>query len=607
MRVFGCRYFPHLRVFQQHKLDFRSQPCTFLGYSAHHKGYQCLAPSGKIYISRHVVFDECYFPFAGSNDKIIDTCQLTSRKLAVINGAHRVLMNQYAEDEDDGSMHSVTPELDVEEAGAEQHISPENEIMKEYNALVKNNTWTLVRLPEGRFPVGCKWLFRIKRNVDGTLQRYKARLVARGFSQIPGQDFQDTLSPVASCSCTKEVVLKIAKLSPVWTKTGPSKLMSNATPMPTPMVSSLKLTKEAGSPLIDPKEYRSLVGSLLYACHTRPDIAYNVNKLAQFMHALCEHHLSAVKRVLRYLNGTLDHGLVLSRNELPFQLVAFADADWARNKDDRRSISAEAEYRSLGDASSDATWVTTLLDSIGIKLQGTPIIWSDNSNDISMSVNPIYHAKTKHVELDVHFVREKVVANKLKVNYVPSLHQKLKMEEAGAYWMDYSISKNEYAVCFSLAMLSELIFHYQGVRQRQRHWGKWVAKIRLPRNRTRVWLGTFETAEEAAIAYDTTAYILRGEYAQLNFPDLKDQVTANSLNGNTAALLKAKLQAISQKSGLDPWTTMSKPAVEEVSGSDRNTEKSMEVLSSDVDGVQLNRLPSLDMDMIWDALLVSDS
>ncbi|KAE8692571.1 hypothetical protein F3Y22_tig00110833pilonHSYRG00322 [Hibiscus syriacus] len=66
----------------------------------------------------------------------------------------------------------------------------------------------------------------------------------------------------------------------------------------------------------------------------------------------------------------------------------------------------------------------------GVKLQGTPIIWSDNSNAISMSANPIYHAKTKHVELDVHFVRENVAANKLKVNYVPSSHQKLKMEEA---------------------------------------------------------------------------------------------------------------------------------------------------------------------------------
>jgi histone deacetylase 1/2 len=225
--------------------------------------------------------------------------------------------------------------------------------------------------------------------------------------------------------------------------------MEDSTPIGSPMVSNCRLSKFGTDILPDPTLYRSTVGALQYATLTRPDIAFSVNKVCQFMSQPLESHWKAVKRILRYLKGTLSHGLLLAPSPAnpPFSLRAYSDADWATDQDDRRSTSGsciyfgpnlvswgskkqqlvarsstEAEYRSMANTTADLLWIQSLLCELQVPFH-TPTLLCDNLSAVSLSHNPILHAKTKHIELDIHFVREKVLSKQLHVLHVPAIDQ----------------------------------------------------------------------------------------------------------------------------------------------------------------------------------------
>lgn len=165
------------------------------------------------------------------------------------------------------------------------------------------------------------------------------------------------------------------------------------------------------------------------------------------MHDPREHHFSALKRILRYIKGTIRHGIHLYRSTTT-GLVAYSDADWAGCPSSRRSTSgycvflgdnliswsskrqptisrssAEAEYRGVANAVSETTWLRTLLMEMKISLPKATIVYCDNISAIYLSSNPVQHQRTKHIEIDIHFVREKVALGQVRVLHVPSARQ----------------------------------------------------------------------------------------------------------------------------------------------------------------------------------------
>ncbi|KAJ4703269.1 Retrovirus-related Pol polyprotein from transposon TNT 1-94 [Melia azedarach] len=222
--------------------------------------------------------------------------------------------------------------------------------------------------------------------------------------------------------------------------------MSDCKGCDTPMVSNKKLAKDDGELLSDFSEYISIIGGLQYATLIRPNIAFAVNKLSQFLSSPTSLHWQACKRVLHYLQVTSYHGLQFISSGRT-ELTAFADADWGCDLDDRRSIggycvylggnlvswsskkqqvvsrsSTESEYRALASVSSELLWLQSLLKELQHCLSTPPVVWCDNQSVAALAQNPIFHARTKHIELDIHFVCDQVLAKTLDVRYVPSTH-----------------------------------------------------------------------------------------------------------------------------------------------------------------------------------------
>lgn len=215
----------------------------------------------------------------------------------------------------------------------------------------------------------------------------------------------------------------------------------------TPLPLHLKLSAHEGSLLPDATPYRSIIGKLNYLTNTRPDLSYTVQTLSQYMQQPRDSHWEALQHTLNYIHSTCGQGIILSA-DAHITLQAFSDSDWASCVDTRRSItgyilllgkspvswkskkqatvsksSSEAEYRAMAAAAAEVTWIVRLLTELGVNNLKPITLHCDNQSSLYIAKNPVFHDRTKHIEVDCHFTRDKVLEGLLQLSYLPTRHQ----------------------------------------------------------------------------------------------------------------------------------------------------------------------------------------
>ncbi|CAA0827649.1 cysteine-rich RLK (RECEPTOR-like protein kinase) 8 [Striga hermonthica] len=496
---------------------------------------------------------------------------------------------------DDQELLLVSAEEPSTFAQAERDASWRRAMLEEMKAIEENETWELVDPPPGCHPIGLKWVYKVKRDESGAIVKHKARLVARGFVQREGIDFEEVFAPVARMESVRLLLamaaakdwhihhmdVKSAFLNgelaeTVFVKQAPgfavkgeehkvlrlrkalyglrqaprawnAKLdatlgtlgftrcatehalytrrrgkeelivgvyvddliitgareedingfkrematrfrmsdlgqlsyylgievkqgrdsitlcqrayagkllerssMADCKSCVTPMEERLKLTKASTAGKVDATLYRSIVGGLRYLVHTRPDIAFAVGYVSRFMEDPREDHWAAVKRLLRYVKGTVDQGIIFPKTTggSGLRLTVFSDADMAGEIDGRKSTSGvlvflgsasiswqslkqkivalstcEAEYVAAATAACQAVWLRRLLGELTGEEARPPTLMVDNQPAIALAKNPVLHDRSKHIDTRFHFIRDCVDEGQIILEFVESGRQ----------------------------------------------------------------------------------------------------------------------------------------------------------------------------------------
>ncbi|GAU43223.1 hypothetical protein TSUD_241130 [Trifolium subterraneum] len=346
-------------------------------------------------------------------------------------------------------------------------------INSELTALLKDNTWTLVPLPSHKRAIGCKWVFKLKLHANGTIERYKARLVAKGYTQTEGIDYMETFSPVVKMTTIRTLLtIAAAKQWPlyqldvtllsfmgIWMKKFIWNLLLQAsrqwnTKLTNTLTSSGYTQSKSDYSLFTKQRSTGFTVILVYV----DDLVLGGTDIDEITHikALLDtkfsiKDLGALKYFLGFEVARTKAGISLCQRKYTLDLIkdaGFSDSDWGACPDTRRSTtglcfflgnsliswkskkqavvsrsSSEAEYRALAQTTCEAQWLIYLLQDFHITHSSPVIIYCDNKYALHIAANPVFHERTKHIEMDCHIVREKVQSGLIHLLPVPSKEQ----------------------------------------------------------------------------------------------------------------------------------------------------------------------------------------
>ncbi|RLN40738.1 hypothetical protein C2845_PM01G40940 [Panicum miliaceum] len=224
--------------------------------------------------------------------------------------------------------------------------------------------------------------------------------------------------------------------------------MKGCNPTSTPMEEWLRLSHESMTEEVDATAYRRIIGSLRYLVHTRPDLALSVGYVSRFMERPTVEHMGAVKRLLCYIADTIDYGLIYPRGLGETKLVGYSDSDLAGDIDTRESTSGalfflgasliswqstkqrilalsscEAEYVAATMAASQAIWLARLLSDLKGKEAATVKLKMDNMSALALSKNPVFHERSKHIDVRYHFIRDCLENGSISAEFVSTKDQ----------------------------------------------------------------------------------------------------------------------------------------------------------------------------------------